>query len=158
MGRKIEDSMEVEPTGDENAEQGRELKYEDKLKFVSAIAQPMAPKKLNKKLMKLIRKAKEEKAYVRFGLKDVQSRIRKGENRGLVVFAGDVTPVDVMCHMPGVCEEKEIPYCYIPSKHDLALAVGFSNSCLMALVKEHPSYKELYDECFQEVKKLGHIM
>ena len=45
----------------------------------------------------------------------MQSRIRKGE-RGIVVFAGDVTPVDVMCHLPAVCEEKDIPYVYTPSR------------------------------------------
>uniref|UniRef100_A0A1B6KAF1 Ribosomal protein eL8/eL30/eS12/Gadd45 domain-containing protein n=1 Tax=Graphocephala atropunctata TaxID=36148 RepID=A0A1B6KAF1_9HEMI len=156
MGRKIEEGMEVEQTGNE-AEQGRDLKFEEKLKFVSAIAQPMATKKLTKKLLKLIKTAKEQKTYVRFGLKDVQSRTRKGET-GLMVFAGDVTPIDVMCHMPAVCEEKGIPYCYVPSKHDLAIAVGFTNSCLMALVKTHPNYEELYEECLQEVKKLGHVM
>ena len=31
---------------------------------------------------------------VRNGLKDVQARIRKGET-GIVVFAGDVTPIEV---------------------------------------------------------------
>ena len=34
----------------------------------------------------------------------------------LVIFAGDTSPVEVICHMPCVCEEKGIKYCYIPSK------------------------------------------
>lgn len=75
-----------------------------------------------------------------------------------MIFAGDVSPIDIMCHMPIVCEEQNIPYCYIPSQHDLALAVGFSNSCLMTLIKEDPSYKELYDDCHQEMKKLVYPM
>ena len=61
--------------------------YEEKLKFVSCIAKPMANKKLTKKLYKLIKKGSKHKGFVRNGLKDVQSRIRKGES-GLVVFAG----------------------------------------------------------------------
>merc|ERR1719153_1157775 len=84
--------------------------YEDKLKFVSVIAKPMANKKLTKKVYKLIKKGSKHKTYVRNGLKDVQSRIRKGE-RGIVVFAGDVTPIEVMCHMPAVCEEKKSSLC-----------------------------------------------
>lgn len=51
----------------------------------------MANKKLAKKAYKLIKKATKAKA-IRSGLKDVQSRIRKGET-GLVIFAGDVTPI-----------------------------------------------------------------
>ena len=58
-------------------------------------------------LYKCIKKGMKHKTYVRNGLKDVQARLRKGE-RGLVVFAGDVTPVEVMCHLPAVCEEKNL--------------------------------------------------
>lgn len=73
-----------------------ELPYADKLHYVSVIAQPMAGKKLAKKLFKLIKKASKQKTYLRAGLRDVQMRLRKGE-RGVVVFAGDVTPVEVGC-------------------------------------------------------------
>ena len=33
-----------------------------------------------------------------------------------VAIAGDVTPIEVICHLPAVCEELEIPYAYVPSK------------------------------------------
>merc|ERR1712203_455661 len=99
--RKIEDkSLNESKIGEEN---GEEMSYEDRLKHVSIIAKPMANKKLAKKLYKCIKKGMKQKTHVRNGLKDVQTRIRKGE-KGLVVFAGDVTPVDVMCHLPAVCE------------------------------------------------------
>ena len=96
--------------------------YEEKLKFVSVIAKPMANKKLTKKVYKLIKKGSKHKTYVRNGLKDVQSRIRKGE-KGVVVFAGDVTPIEVMCHMPAVCEEKSLPYVYTPSRFVVDLSI-----------------------------------
>lgn len=73
----------------------------------------------------------------------------------LVVFAGDVTPVDVMCHLPAVCEEKNLPYCYIPSKQDLAHAVSFTNSCLMVLIKPNDEYAKLYSEVEEEFKQLN---
>ena len=53
--------------------------YEDKLKFVNSIAQPMASKKMSKKCYKLIKKAMKHKTFLRNGLKDVQTRLRKGE-------------------------------------------------------------------------------
>lgn len=96
----------------------QELSYDDKLNFVSVIAKPMASKSQAKKLYKLIKKAAKEKTFLRAGLKDVQRRVRLGE-RGICIIAGDVSPVEVICHMPGVCEDKNIPYCYTPSRADL---------------------------------------
>jgi len=96
----------------------QELSYDDKLNFVSIISKPMATKSQSKKIYKLIKKAAKEKSYLRAGLKDVQRRVRLGE-RGICIIAGDVSPVEVICHMPGVCEEKNIPYCYTPSRADL---------------------------------------
>lgn len=57
-----------------------ELPYDQKLNFVSVIAQPMAGKKLAKKLFKLMRKASKvsRKELLRIGLSSVQLRIRKG--------------------------------------------------------------------------------
>jgi len=129
------------------------VSYEEKLKFVSKIAQPLASRKFSKKVYKLIKKSSKHKNYIRSGLKDVQSRIRKGET-GMVIFAGDVTPLDVMIHMPAVCEDKGIPYVYTPSRMDLGAAMGVKRGCLMILVREHNEYQDLYDEVKAEVEKL----
>lgn len=49
--QETDDSMKGVETGDST-----ETKYEEKLKFTSSIAKPMAPKKLTKKIYKCIRK------------------------------------------------------------------------------------------------------
>ncbi|KAL1139722.1 hypothetical protein AAG570_006700 [Ranatra chinensis] len=131
----------------------QELTYDEKLKFVTVIAQPIAGKKLAKKIYKLIKKASKEKGNLRNGIKDVQSKIRKGE-RGLVIIAGNVTPLDVITHMPAVCESKDIPYCYTPSRHDLGNAMGVRRGTLIVLIKPTKEYKELYDECLKEIESL----
>uniref|UniRef100_A0A182P1R5 H/ACA ribonucleoprotein complex subunit 2 n=1 Tax=Anopheles epiroticus TaxID=199890 RepID=A0A182P1R5_9DIPT len=127
--------------------------YEDKVRNASAIAQPMASKKLTKKVHKLIEKASKQKTFLRNGLKDVQIRLRKGET-GLVVFAGDVTPIEIMCHLPAVCEEKNIPYCYMPSRKDLGAAMGVKRGTVAMLIREHPEYQELYDKLKVEFSTL----
>ncbi|KAM0730744.1 H/ACA ribonucleoprotein complex subunit 2-like protein [Formica fusca] len=122
-----------------------EISYEEKLQLVNAIAKPIAPKKLTKKIYKCIKKASKHKTYLRNGLKDVQKHLRKGET-GLVVFAGDVYPIEIMCHLPIVCEDKNIPYCFTPSRLDIGTAMGVKRGSLMVLIKEHLDYKDLYDE------------
>lgn len=144
----VDESMDVSQIDD-----SPRLSYEEQLKNVSVIATPMAPKKLAKRLYKLIKKASEHKTYLRHGLKDVQAFIRKGET-GIAIFAGDVTPIEVMCHMPAVCEEKNIPYVYTPSRDDLGLAMGVKRSCLMVLVRENPEYQELYDDCKSRLQSI----
>ncbi|KAH8371802.1 hypothetical protein KR093_008840 [Drosophila rubida] len=131
-----------------------EESYDDKLLFINAIAKPMAGKKLAKKVYKLVKKAMKHKTYLRNGLKDVQTRLRKGET-GLCIFAGDVTPVDIMCHLPAVCEEKGIPYTYTPSRADLGAAMGVKRGTVALLVRQNEEYKDLYDEVKEELNKLN---
>ncbi|XP_043269128.1 H/ACA ribonucleoprotein complex subunit 2-like protein [Venturia canescens] len=136
------------------ADASKEMSYEEKLTNVNTIAKPMAPKKLTKKIYKCIKKASKQKTYLRNGLKDVQKHLRKGE-KGLVVFAGDVFPVEIMCHLPIVCEDKNLPYCYTPSRQDIGTAMGVKRGSLMVLIKEHPDYKELYDEISEAMTHLA---
>lgn len=49
--QEIDDSVRETETGDNT-----EIKYEEKLKYTSLIAKPMAPKKLTKKIYKCIKK------------------------------------------------------------------------------------------------------
>ncbi|XP_023178142.1 H/ACA ribonucleoprotein complex subunit 2-like protein [Drosophila hydei] len=128
--------------------------YDDKLLFINAIAKPMAGKKLAKKCYKLVKKAMKHKTYLRNGLKDVQTRLRKGET-GICIFAGDVTPVDIMCHLPAVCEEKGIPYTYTPSRADLGAAMGVKRGTVALLVRQNEEYKDLYDEVKEELSNLN---
>lgn len=149
----MDESMKMEV--DESLQEGGvELSYEEKLNYINSIAKPMASKKLAKKIYKCIKKASKHKTYLRNGLKDVQKHIRKGE-RGIVVFAGDVFPIEIMCHLPVVCEDKDIPYCYTPSRQDIGTAMGVKRGSLMVLIKEHAEYKDLYDEVEAAMKTLA---
>lgn len=47
--------------------------------------------------------------------------IRKGA-KGICVIAADVSPVDVISHIPVLCEDHEIPYVYVRSRMELGIA------------------------------------
>jgi len=147
---KMDVQIKQEPVDPANGEE--ELSYEEKLKFVSVIANPMATKKQAGRIYKLIKKASKQKTYLRNGLKEVQGKIRKGE-RGIVIFAGDVSPVEIMCHLPAVCEEKEMPYIYTPSRMDIGAAMGVKRGTMTVMIRENNEYKELYDKVFEDLKK-----
>ncbi|KAJ9594718.1 hypothetical protein L9F63_013992 [Diploptera punctata] len=127
----------------------------NKISQASPIALPMASHKLIKKITNLIKSTLEidPKALIRSGLKDVQSSLRKNE-KGIVVFAGDVTPIEIMCHLPAVCEELDVPYCYVPDKETLGNAMGVKRGSLMVLIKKHAKNKALYDDVAERINNL----
>jgi H/ACA ribonucleoprotein complex subunit 2 len=93
-----EEAMDTStPNLDENGGENSGPSYEDKFKYMNAMASPVAPKKF-----KCVKQATKHKNCIRLGLRETQKYIRRGE-KGIVVFAGNVTPIDIYSHMPVVC-------------------------------------------------------
>lgn len=108
--------------------------YEERCLAVNAICYPLANKKSTKKCHKLVRKASSMK-HIRRGVKEVIKAIRKGENDGLVILAGDIYPIDVISHIPLLLEEKNIPYIFVPSKFDLGAAASTKRPTSCVLIR-----------------------
>ncbi|KAI0068851.1 L30e-like protein [Artomyces pyxidatus] len=139
------------------------------LEDLSPIAHPLAQKKLLKKLHKTIKKASKAR-QVKRGVKEVAKSIRKGE-KGLLVLAADITPIDIISHLPVLSEEAQIPYVFVTSKEELGHASSTKRptSCVMVcpgskrakrkageVEDKDDDYRELYEECCTEVQKLDH--
>lgn len=136
------------------------------LEDLSPLAQPLAQKKLVKKLHKTIKKASKAR-QVKRGVKEVVKGIRKGE-KGLLVLAADINPIDIISHLPVLSEEAQIPYVFVTSKEELGHASSTKRptSCVMICPDqkrkapkkdgEDDDYRELYEECRKEVAKLDH--
>ncbi|TSL04353.1 H/ACA ribonucleoprotein complex subunit 2-like protein [Bagarius yarrelli] len=129
-----------------------EKSYQELLANINPIANPLASRKLSKKLYKCVKKAAKQK-QIRRGVKEVQKFINKGE-KGIVVLAGDTLPIEVYCHLPVMCEDKNLPYAYIPSKVDLGSSAGSKRPTCVIMIKPHEDYQEVYDECLEEVSAL----
>ncbi|MEQ2210365.1 snoRNA-binding protein [Xenoophorus captivus] len=72
----------------------------------------------------------------------------------IVVLAGDTLPIDVYCHLPVMCEDRNLPYAYIPSKVDLGSSAGSKRPTCVILIKPHEDYQDAYNECLDEVSNL----
>ncbi|GFR53187.1 hypothetical protein Agub_g15935 [Astrephomene gubernaculifera] len=149
-----------EKTETEKSEQGGD--YETKKKFCSVIAKPLADEKLCKKVYKLAKKASKRK-QIRRGVKEVVKALRKN-TKGICILAGDISPIDVLTHIPIVCEDHKVQYIYVPSKEDLGAAALSKRptSCLLILPKplkggegdeaEAKEFAEAYNEVEKKVK------
>lgn len=43
---------------------------------------------------------------------------------GIVVLAADISPMDVISHIPVLCEDHDMPYVYVPSRAELGAAAS----------------------------------
>jgi len=60
---------------------------------------------------------------VRKGTNEATKAIERAQAK-LVIIAEDVDPPEVVAHLPLLCEERKIPYVFVPSKERLGNAVG----------------------------------
>jgi H/ACA ribonucleoprotein complex subunit 2 len=64
------------------------------------------------------------------GVKEVNKALRKAPTKtaattevpGVVVIAGDISPAEVIMHLPVYCEERNVPYIFVPSRAELGAA------------------------------------
>ncbi|RLF24405.1 MAG: 50S ribosomal protein L7ae [Thermoprotei archaeon] len=105
-----------------------------------------------------------EKAYEALRIARETGRIKKGTNettkaveRGLaklVLIAEDVDPPEIVAHLPLLCEEKKIPYVYVPSKKKLGEAAGIEVAAASACIIEPGEAKNIMDEIIAKVQEL----
>ena len=72
--------------------------------------------------------------------------------RRLVIFGANITPVDIICHLPILCEDNNLPYVY--STEEIGLAAGLQRTTVAVLVQKHSEYEKLFDECANELEGL----
>ncbi|KAJ7956538.1 H/ACA ribonucleoprotein complex subunit 2-like protein [Quillaja saponaria] len=132
-------------------------KERKKVLALAPIAKPLAGKKLSKRTFKLVRRAAEHKCLKR-GVKEVVKSIRRGQ-KGLCIIAGNISPIDVITHVPILCEEAEIPYIYVTSKEDLASAGATKRPTCCVLVQTKPTKGELDKEVQDKLKsEYNHVV
>ncbi|CAI4215765.1 unnamed protein product, partial [Parascedosporium putredinis] len=84
------------------------------------------------------------------GVKEVVKTLRKSPastptNRtfpGLVIIAGDISPMDVISHIPVLCEDHNVPYIFVPSRAELGAAAKTKRPTSVVMIMEKPETKK----------------
>ena len=61
---------------------------------------------------------------------------------GVVVLAADISPMDVISHIPVLCEDHGIPYIYVTSRAELGAAGGTKRPTSVVMVTPAPATKK----------------
>lgn len=112
------------------------------------------PSDLADKALQLVQVASET-GKIRVGTNEVTKSSERSEAK-LVIMAEDVDPVEILVHVPMLCEEKRIPYLYVPKKQRLGQSAGLSKSAASVAVVEAGEARTLLEElsaAFPNLKK-----
>ncbi|MEM0074449.1 MAG: ribosomal L7Ae/L30e/S12e/Gadd45 family protein [Candidatus Micrarchaeaceae archaeon] len=102
------------------------------------------PKEIVDKVLSAIKLAKQD-GIIRKGVNEVTKDLERGLAT-LVVVANDVSPKEVVMHLPGLCEQHKTPIVYVPAKIDLGKAAGLNVQCSSVAIEKAGSASAVLKE------------
>lgn len=111
------------------------------------------PKELVDKTYQMVELARDS-GKLRKGTNEVTKLVERGEAQ-FVVMAEDVQPEEILAHMPLLCEEKGVPYAYVPSKQELGVATGLGKATASTAILDPGKGKPLMDDVANKLRQLS---
>lgn len=107
------------------------------------------------------------------GVKEVVKALRKSPQGagntqfpGVVILAADISPMDVISHIPVLCEDHNVPYIFVTSRAELGAAGNTKRPTSVVMVSEartgakkaekiegEEDFKEVYKDLVKVVEK-----
>jgi large subunit ribosomal protein L7Ae len=110
------------------------------------------PKELVERIYKMIESVKVD-GKLRKGTNEATKSIEKNEAK-IIIAAEDISPKEIIMHMPILCEERKIPFVYVPSKSELGAAAGLPVSTSAIAIVNPGDAKKLLMNIFKDLENL----
>lgn len=110
------------------------------------------PKEVSDAAYEALRQARQT-GKIRKGTNETTKAIERGVAK-LVVIAEDVEPPEVVAHLPILCDERNVPYIYVPSKAQMGPALGIDVGAASACVVESGEAQGLIEQILVTLKKV----
>jgi large subunit ribosomal protein L7Ae len=113
------------------------------------------PDKLKEQIKNALTRITETKdSKIRKGMNEVTKSIERVQAK-LVVMAEDVTPPEILYHVPLLCEEKKVPYAYLSTKKNLGKAVNINvGSSSVAIESVGSGNENILDDILKQIAAL----
>ncbi len=110
------------------------------------------PEELEERVLDAVETARDT-GRVKKGTNEVTKAVERGEAK-LVVIAEDVQPEEIVLHLPGLCDEKDVPFVYVSQQDDVGHAVGLDVGSAAAVITDAGEASEQVDETVEKVENL----
>ncbi|MHA1590712.1 MAG: 50S ribosomal protein L7Ae [Candidatus Njordarchaeales archaeon] len=111
------------------------------------------PSELAGEALKLLEEVRREGGKVRKGVNETTKAIERGQAK-LVYIAMDVNPPEIVMHLPPLCEERGVPYLFVPSKAELGKAAGIERPASSAAIVDPGRATEKLQRIIQKIREL----
>jgi large subunit ribosomal protein L7Ae len=111
-----------------------------------------ASKDLVNAVYEAMRVAKES-GKVRKGTNETTKAIERGISK-LVVIAEDVEPPEVVAHLPILCEERNAPFIFVPSKQQLGASIGIDVGSAAATIIDAGEAQHIIEQVVTSIGSL----
>lgn len=100
-------------------------------------------------------KAAAKNKTVKRGVKEVVKALRKSplanasnstEPHAIIVIAADISPMDVISHIPVLCEDHGVPYIFVPSRVELGAAGNTKRPTSVVMISNTRTVKKKVGE------------
>jgi len=110
------------------------------------------PKELAEKAFQAVQVAKDT-GKIRKGTNETTKAVERGIAK-LVLIAEDVEPPQVVAHLPMLCEERKIPYIFVPTKLELGRSAGIEVGSAAISIVEPGEASEVVKGLVNAIEKL----
>ena len=146
--KKKEEESSEENENEKKSEDENEEEKEDERIF------PKADKALQKEIFSLITKASQLK-QIKKGANEATKTLNRGIS-DLIIIAADAKPLEIVLHLPLLCEDKNVPYVFVESQKLLGRSCGVSRPVIAVSIlnKTPENLKKTVEKLKDKIEQL----
>jgi large subunit ribosomal protein L7Ae len=95
----------------------------------------------------------KQSGKVRKGTNETTKAVERGISK-LVVIAEDVEPPEVVAHLPILCEERNAPFVFVPSKQQLGMSLGIDVGSAAATIIDAGEAQHIVEQVVTSIANL----
>ena len=111
------------------------------------------PAEIVPQILEMLSVAKDS-GKVKKGVNETTKSIERRTAK-FVVVAGDVSPEEIVVHIPMLCKEKGVPYAFLPTKKELGESVGIMVGTSAVAVENAGGAAEKLQDIIKKLPRKG---
>lgn len=116
---------------------------------------PLADAQTTQQILDIVQQASNLR-QLKKGANEATKTLNRGQAE-FIIMAADTEPLEIVLHLPLLCEDKNVPYVFVPSKVALGRACGVSRPVVSASVTSNDA-SQLKEQIFALKDKLERLL
>jgi large subunit ribosomal protein L7Ae len=90
---------------------------------------------------------------IKIGINEV-TKIIERNNAKLVVIAEDVSPAEIIMHVPVLCKDKKVPYTYVKTREELGKLAGINAKASSIVIMDEGVAKKEFSSLIDKISEI----